>query len=183
MARRGNLQSNRATRSGTKRGNFTISLEVNPSPWQLAKLYDDLANDLTDFRPAWGRISRIIGGHLGANVRSQGGAIGETYPKLSPPYSRRKDSGSRPLINTGAMVRALASGEIVSRGRSFLSVGLRGPEWGHAPALHFGFGRRRLPPRPIMTLSNAAQKDIAKAMGDHVNKVIADASKSLRGGA
>ena len=158
------------------------SLEINPSPAELAATYHGMADKLEDFSALWPRLASQLGLGITQNIKARGATIGERWPQPNRKYARRKlreGFGSTDMVSSGAAVQALGNGTIIRSGKRFLSVGLQGGIAERVIGAHFGYpGGPR--PRRFMGFSSQMTSATQRIMDGHIEELTRTAAAELR---
>jgi len=162
------------------RGNFDFVFSIEPSLATLAETYTQIADELLDLTEIWAGVAAEMGKGLAANL------TGGKFKVLSKPYAKRKARGGfprAPLIRTGAMLRKVQGGEIVSSGKTFLRTGLGAVEYEHAVnygAMRVQGGKENLlEGRKFFRVSLTMQKAFTDALRGHIDRVLETAGIEL----
>lgn len=188
---RGTQRRARSSRAQTRRERrakylgMQFSYTSKPSAFELAKIFEDLADELLDFSEVWPRLAPTLSKGLRRNLISQGSELGAKWKPLTPAYAERKGSG--PLgYRTGAMLGQVSGAQLLSSSRRFADVGIiSGPD-DYAHDFHFGWargGNKALytPGRPFMALNPSMIAATKQEMGGHLDEVLQRAGRKLKG--
>lgn len=160
-------------RSGKGEERFSITIE--PSPKILAQSFEQLAEDLKDWRPAWRQMLRpvFIEG-VEKNLGTQGGSLQDKWPPLDPAYYvRKRRMGSRMTLKlTGRLRGSMRTLRLTKR---LVSYGTTVP---YARAVQYGKGR--IGRRRFVSWSPEMKARATAIMNAYVEQAVAAAAERIR---
>ena len=151
------------------RGNFLLNLNVVGAE-NTYLLLKDVNMKLTDLRPAWEGIEKLLEKDVNAAFESGGAAIEETWAPLAPSTLKRKPKvcGTiRKLICTGRLwnsLRVSSDGFHISRKEKLLfEFGTSVPY-----AIYHQAGTRKMPRRKFLMVSPKTMPAIANLLKKYI---------------
>jgi hypothetical protein len=125
--------------------------------WQSGNLnavLKGIEGALTDLRPAWGDVDKIVAKFMAEVFRAEGAYAGSKWKPLNKAYAVQKARkwGAKPILQaSGALMRSFVNADdpdhVMRVGPTFGEFGSRKR---YAKAHHFGYPPNNLPSRPLL---------------------------------
>lgn len=151
-----------------------LRFKATPDPMKYFAGIKDIARQLHDFREPFRQLVPVVGSEMARTIRERGAPIGApSWPAHSPATIRRYGAGQHALLQRrGRLLR-----EVYRSGKRRLSkTEFRyGPNKKYQFVQQFGSGKRGIPARPFIGLTEPMIAIATALMDQHVARILAAA--------
>lgn len=167
-------------RSWSKKGIYRLRLTATESYVAAFEGLRQLRVRISDWRPAFVEVAKVLAGGVEQNIRSRGASLGFRWPASDPKYAMRKaraGHGRIDLVVSRKLVDDVTSPDgIIELGHRLLIFGTDVP---YARAVNFGFtprsGRRAIQERRFFGYSESMKSRAADAFAVHMQRAVDEA--------